>query len=363
MNNIEKAGVILAGILIVVGIAYYALPNISGSSAFGLRPGSSPLLGSSDSLACNIYVADSSMADDLNDGLTLQTPVRTIRRSFDIANTCKTANIKFLEESYNVLSSDILINNPPVNEIEIGGLVESINIEPYQSNNYTIYTSLSDKTNMISLTDVDGSNQYIDINIHEFIFDDIGFRNKFKSNVNIAYSNNVFNVRYPVIGGVVIEFTNHPIQNTNLTAKINDNIFNMEYKNRAAILMSVISGFEHQNNHVEISNNEFVFNQSIYEADANNSETNGILIGHLAIGSDVNIMNNTFVLEDGYSPYSKSRSLIGISMLGGNQSAIDISGNVFSLAAAIRVGIHYFPLNADESYSQNITIINNYEAY
>jgi len=105
MNNIEKAGIILAGILVIAAIAYYSIPGIKGSSAFMIiEPGIIPSISLGD--VCNVYVS-SETGDNNNDGLTKQTPVRTIRKSVEIANECgKYVSVKFLDGLYEMHNED-----------------------------------------------------------------------------------------------------------------------------------------------------------------------------------------------------------------------------------------------------------------
>lgn len=356
MNSIEKLGVGLAGILVIIGIAYYSLPNIGGSSAFG--PTAGPIPAGPTDISCDIYVADSSIADDLNDGLTLQTPVRTIRRSVDVANTCKIANIRFLGDDYNVLASDMI--TPQIgNKIEIGtgGLVELIDISPNKpTGNYRIYINQIGLSDRIAFVDSIDSGQTISISIHGFVFDELGLLNRFNSDVRMVYGNNVFNIMQQ--GGLDLIFADTSPPNTNLNIDINDNIFNVEATNRPAINMYIGSP---GGNEVTISANEFIFSKIAYEGDSAYSDTNGINIIGVKKGSNVDIFDNHFSLELGYLPQNITKSLSGISIYG-PQSTISIFDNTFSIAGAMRVVIGTFPIGSVLE-EQFVIISGNKEVY
>lgn len=347
MNTTEKIGVILAVVLVIAGIFYYGLPNTGRGSAAGtfLSP---------SSLSCDIYISSSSAASDANNGLTISTPVRTIRRSFALANNCKTANIKFLGDAYEVLGSDLdqgIPTNPP---IVIGDYVETINVSPGQSGGVRIYglPEVLLKGDTIVIEDSTNVNAKCNLTILKFIFEKISLSPWTRHNVNLTIDSNTF-----------IDPT--PPQQASLdivgstTTNVTNNIFKIELQANIGLKLALYSLVNP--NTALVSANTFVFgNESAYDH-SQDQEAMGIYIPSLSgTNTYIDIINNHFSTPDAvFQGNDINPRLFGIATTG-NQSNLKIQNNYFDHFYGINVALRDF-LDPSENIIQKVDISDNYQ--
>lgn len=133
MNTMEKLGASIAGIAIVAGIIYYAT---SGTSAFTPYP-TDDVNRALPNVA--IYISDD--GNDINSGMSIREPVRTIRKAVSIANGLDRANVSilFTEDEYAIMytdminpsdyqQQDIIVDNPNSVTIKPMSPIESVSV-------------------------------------------------------------------------------------------------------------------------------------------------------------------------------------------------------------------------------------------
>lgn len=347
MNTTEKAGVILAAILIIGGVFYYQLPNTYRSSAAGTPPLLIPPY-------CNVYISSSINASDANNGSTILTPVRTIRRSFALANNCKSSNIKFLDDSYEVLGSDLDQGMPTNPSITLGDYVETINVSPNQSGAVRIFglPETLRKGDTIIIEDSQNVNAKCKLAISRFIFDMVSLSLTSSHDVSLMIVNNTFVDPKP------IQQASLWIVGTTGSNVVTNNIFKIEQEANIGLILGLVTLANPTA--AVISGNTFLFgNKSAYDTNQF-QEAMGIYINLSGTNTTVSITNNTFSTPNAVFPGNDiNPKLFGIAT-SFNQANLKIQNNLFSHYYGVNISLRDFS-DPSENIIQKIDISNNYE--